>query len=110
MASSARFLGAAVLIGGLAMAPAAHADSWQNGWSYRGGHHHHRNNNNAAGAAIIGGLMGLGLGAAIASSNGYYAPPPSYYAPPSAYYAPPYASYYAAPPPAGYYGSGYYGY
>jgi hypothetical protein len=35
---------------------------------------------NAAGAAIIGGIIGLGVGAAIAS-HGYYAapPPPVYY-------------------------------
>jgi hypothetical protein len=28
---------------------------------------------------FIGGLVGLGLGAAIASGGGYYAPPPVYY-------------------------------
>ncbi len=55
----------------------------------------HRGNNDAAGAAIIGGIIGLGVGAAIASNNNrdryydrgyaydqgyyddrYYAPPP----------------------------------
>jgi len=51
-----------------------------------------------AGAAIVGGLVGLGVGAAIAS-GGYYAPPPVYYGPPPGYYAP--------PPPAVYYGYGY---
>ena len=45
---------------------------------------HHRGNN--AGAAIIGGLIGLGVGAAIAS-GGYYAPPPPvYYGAPPGYY------------------------
>lgn len=53
-------------------------------------HHHH---GNSTGAALLGGLVGLGIGAAIASDNndgyydrgyydrGYYAPPP----PPVAY-------------------------
>ena len=48
-------------------------------------------------AAIIGGIIGLGVGAAIAS-NGYYAAPP----PPVYYGAPP--AYYYAPPPPVYYG------
>jgi hypothetical protein len=53
---------------------------------------HHRGNN--VGAAIIGGLIGLGVGAAIAS-GGYYAPPaPVYYGAPPGYYAPPPAVYY----------------
>ena len=59
---------------------------------------HHRGND-AAGAAIVGGIIGLGLGAAIASSNrdryydrgyqydGYYAQPQyNYYAQPRGYY------------------------
>ena len=67
---------------------------------------YYHNSGNAAGAAIIGGLVGLGLGAAIASSGGYYGCP-GYYArllraaiqllrAASAYYTP-------APPPV-YYG------
>ena len=41
------------------------------------------------GAGIIGGIVGLGVGAAIAS-NGYYAPPPPvYYGYPYGYYTPP---------------------
>ncbi|HEX7655648.1 MAG: hypothetical protein ACTHKR_09400 [Sphingomonas sp.] len=58
------------------------------------GHYHH---GDTTGAAILGGLVGLGVGAAIASDHrdryyddGYYAPPP--------------------PPPPGYYGDGYYEY
>lgn len=62
--------------------------------------------NNAA-PAIIGGLIGLGIGAAIAGSTppppAYYGPAPAYYPPPAAYYAPP-PAYYAPPPPAIYYG------
>jgi hypothetical protein len=61
-----------------------------------------------AGAAIVGGLIGLGIGAAIAGSTppppvGYYPPPPAYYPPPPMYYGPP-PAYYAPPPPAFYYG------
>jgi len=58
----------------------------------RSGHPNHHGNN--AGAAIVGGLIGLGIGAAIAS-RGYYAPPPPvYYGAPPGYYAPPPAVYY----------------
>ena len=58
----------------------------------RSGHPNHHGNN--AGAAIVGGSIGLGIGAAIAS-RGYYAPPPPvYYGAPPGYYAPPPAVYY----------------
>jgi hypothetical protein len=94
MAFGARVLSTAAVVAGLAIAPAAYAEHWHGGRGYGGGYAHH---NNAAGAAIIGDLVGLGVGAAIASSGGYYAPPPAYYyAPPPAYYTP--------PPPAVYYG------
>jgi hypothetical protein len=89
MAFSPRFLPTAVVVAGLAIAPGAHAEYWH-------GHGHPHGNN--AGAAIVGGLVGLGVGAAI-GSGGYYAPPPVYYGPPPGYYAP--------PPPAVYYGYGY---
>jgi hypothetical protein len=95
MAFRARFLVAAALVAGLAIAPAAHADQW---------HRYRHHNNNAAGAAIVGGLVGLGLGAAIASNGGYYGWP--YYYTPYNYYAPPPAYYTPAPPPV-YYGYGY---
>jgi len=60
-----------------------------------------------AGVAVAAGILGLGVGAAIASDHPhyyhrrhyYYAPPP-----PVAYYPPPYAYYYAPPPPPRYYG------
>jgi hypothetical protein len=83
--------------------------------------------------AIIGGIVGLGVGAAIASDRGryrgprgyygrpyyrggYYAPRGYYYAPPRRFYRP--RAYYGpryAPVPYGYgyrggYGRGYYGY
>jgi hypothetical protein len=98
MAFRASLLVTGGLVAGLAIAPAARADQWR--------HHHHHHNNNAAGAAIVGGLVGLGVGAAIASGGGYYGWPYSYT--PYNYYAPPPAYYTPAPPPAYYgYGSGY---
>jgi len=86
MALCARFLSTAVVVAGLAIAPGAHAEYWHG----RGHPDHHGN----AGAAIVGGLVGLGLGAAIASGGSYA--PPVYYGPPPGYYTP--------PPPAVYYG------
>ena len=99
MAFRVRLLGTAMVVAGLALAPAADAQHWRGGWGHRDYHH---NNGNAAGAAIIGGLVGLGLGAAIASGGGYYGSP-GYYAPPYSYYGPP-PAYYRPPPPPVYYG------
>ena len=96
MAFSARFLPTAVVVVGLALSPAGRAEDWH-------GHGHPNHYGNNAGAAIIGGLIGLGVGAAIASGGGYYAPPPVYYGPPPVYYGPP-PGYYTPPPPAVYYG------
>ena len=76
----------AVLVG-LTLAPVAQAREWHGrGHDYGYGHRH---GGGGAGAAIIGGIIGLGLGAAIASQGGYAAPPPAYYGPPRGYYAPP---------------------
>jgi hypothetical protein len=100
IASLFRPAAAIALVASLALVPvgATQARDWHRG-GYRGGwHEHHRGGGGGAAAAIIGGLIGLGVGAAIA--NGGYAPPPAYYAPPPTYYPP---SYYA-PPPAVYYG------
>ena len=91
MALCTHFLATAVLVAGLGIAPAAHAQHWHGGGNY------HRGGGNAAGAAIIGGIIGLGVGAAIAS-HGYYGAPP-----PPVYYGSPRAYYYAPPPPV-YYG------
>jgi hypothetical protein len=65
---------------------------------YRDRDRHH--GGGGATAAIIGGIVGLGLGAALYGS----APPSAYYPPPRGYYQPP--PYYY-PPPAVYYGSPY---
>jgi hypothetical protein len=97
MAFYARALGIAAIAAGLAIAPAAHAEHWHGGYPHGGYPHHH--GGNAAAGAIIGGLVGLGVGAAIASNGGYA---PGYYAP-YGYYAPP-PGYYTPPPPAVYYG------
>lgn len=98
MMTRARILTAA-FVAAVALAPAAHAE-WHGRGNWNRGY-----NNNAAGAAIVGGIVGLGLGAAIASGGygGYYAPPPVYYGYPSY----PNSYYYSAPPPV-YYGYGYY--
>ena len=93
MAISMRVVTAAALAASLAMAPAVHARDWRD--HGRGDWHGDRHRGGGAGAAVIRGLIGLGIGAAIAS-GGYGAPPPAYYAPPPGYYAP--------PPPAVYYG------
>lgn len=56
------FLGA-----GLAMAQPAQAQSYRYGDPY---HHRRDNDNDVAGAAIVAGVIGLALGAAIASNDG----------------------------------------
>ena len=67
----------ASVVGGLTATPAmAHGGGWGGG----------------AGAAVAGGIIGLAVGAAIASDRPYY---PAYPAP--AYYAPPVQGYYQAP-------------
>jgi hypothetical protein len=83
---------AVTIVAALMTAPVAEARDWRGHHPYYGGYRG-RSHGNAAGAAIIGGLIGLGLGAAIASSGGY-APPPAYYG----------APVYAPPPPVVYYG------
>ncbi|MFT3978010.1 MAG: hypothetical protein QM688_12995, partial [Sphingomonas bacterium] len=79
-----------------ALVAAAPADA--RGWGgYRGYGHGYRGGN-AGAAALVGGIVGLGVGAAIASSSrpgyygygGYYAPPPP---PPAYYYDQPYYHY-----------------
>ncbi len=91
-------LGVALAATALTAAVPADAQRWGRGGYGRGygwGGYHHRGGGNAAGAAVLGGILGLGVGAAIASSNrpryydrGYYAPPPV------AYYSPPVRTYY----------------
>lgn len=82
-------IAAATLIAGTA--PAADAQR------YYGGYHgyYHRGGIGAGGAAVLGGLVGLGIGAAIASDH------PRYYGAPGYYYGP-------GPAPRGYYYDGYY--
>jgi len=80
---------------------------------------YHRGGGDVAAGAVLGGIVGLGVGAAIASSNRdrryygdgyYYGPRPRYR---GYYYAPPprrfYRGYDRGYYPRGYYGGGYYG-
>ena len=71
----------ASLVGGLTATPAMAHPYGGRGWGGGG-----------AGAAVAGGIIGLAVGAAIASDRPYY---PAYPAP--AYYAPPVQGYYQAP-------------
>jgi len=87
LAFCTRFPPTMVVVAGLSIVPGVHAEYWH-------GHGHPNHHGNNAGAAIVGGSIGLGIGAAIAS-RGYYAPPPPvYYGAPPGYYAPPPAVYY----------------
>ncbi|MDF0486864.1 hypothetical protein PX554_01880 [Sphingomonas sp. H39-1-10] len=91
-------LGVALAATALTAAMPAEAQ-WRGGYrGYRGYHGWHRGGD-ATGAALLGGIVGLGVGAAIASNNrgydrGYYDGPRGYYAGPPAYY---YDDYYRAP-------------
>ena len=78
---------AAITLGGAVCATAAPADARPHGGYYHGGYYggHYRHDN--GGAAVAAGVVGLALGAALASnSHGYY--DRGYYAP--GYYAPSY--------------------
>ena len=59
-------------------------------WGHRGWGHEHHGGGAAIGLGILGGVL---AGAAIASSQAYYAPPAYYYPAPSAYYSPYYYGY-----------------
>ena len=114
-------LGLGAVLAATTLSAAAPADAQY----YRGYHGYRGGGIGAGGAALLGGIVGLGVGAAIADSNhrryydrGYYydAPPrvvyrERYYVPPvivreRVYDAPYYGGYYGH----GYYGRGYYGY
>ena len=98
--------GLGVALAATALTAAAPADA-QRYRSYR----HHRGGGDVAAGALLGGIVGLGIGAAIASNNrdryydrGYYADRGYYYdAPPRVIYR---ERYYA--PRRGYYDRGYY--
>lgn len=111
-------MGIALAATALAAAAPADAQRWRGGY----GRHYDRGGD-AVAAGLLGGIVGLGVGAAIANSDrgryydrGYYND--GYYrAPPRVIYR---ERYYAPPPPPvvyrervydrGYYGGGYYGY
>jgi hypothetical protein len=86
MVFNLRAITATAIVAGLAFAPMAQARDWHGrggDWHGRGDYHHGGGN---AGAAVAAGLIGLGIGAAIASGGGPYYGPPAYYAPPPAVY------------------------
>src|SRR4051794_30560986 len=77
---------AAITLGGAVAATAApaqaqgyHHGGWGGGYrgGWYGGHHH----NDVAGPAIAAGVVGLALGAALASNSNHYASPRYGYAP-----------------------------
>ncbi len=101
--------GLGLALGATALAASAPADAQR---YYRGRHH-----GDATASALLGGIIGLGVGAAIASNNrdryydrGYYDRGYYYSPPPRVIYR---ERYYAPPPPPrayyrGYYDRGYY--
>ena len=112
MTRTGRVLAALPVLATLALAPAvANAQYFHRGYGYGGyrGSYGYGHRGFGVGPLVGGALLGLGVGAVIASAPRYYAPPPPVvYAPPPAYYP---APVYAAPPayPApGYYAPGYY--
>ncbi|HEX3882745.1 MAG TPA: hypothetical protein VHW66_08810 [Stellaceae bacterium] len=87
MVLNLRAITAAAIVAGLAFAPMAQARDWHGGgrdWHGRGDYH--RGGRGNVGGAVAAGIIGLGIGAAIASGGGPYYGAPSYYAPPPAVY------------------------
>ena len=74
MVPRVRFLIATLLVSGLGIAPTAHAAHWHGNY-HGGGNYHHGGGGNAAAAAIVGGIIGLGVGAAIAFERILRGPP-----------------------------------
>ena len=95
-----RKAGMAVALAATALTAAAPAEAQRWG-GYRGGYHGYHGGygyrgGNVAGAAILGGLVGLGVGAAIADSRRPYGyGGPGYYGAPGYYAGPGYGGYYA---------------
>jgi hypothetical protein len=65
-------VGLGAVLAATALSAAAPAEAQRHG-GYRGGYHGgYGRHGDAAGAALLGGIVGLGLGAAIASDHGRY--------------------------------------
>jgi len=88
-------LGLCLALGATALTAAAPAEAqrWGRGWGGGYGGYYHRDRGDAAAGALIGGIVGLGIGAAIASSN------QPRYVDRGYYYNRGYDPYYAPPPP-----------
>ncbi|WP_322962911.1 hypothetical protein [Sphingomonas fuzhouensis] len=83
-------LGVALAATALTAAAPAEAQRWGRGW---GGYYHRDRGGDAVASALLGGIVGLGVGAAIASSNR------PRYIDRNYYYDRGYDPYYAPPPP-----------
>ncbi|WP_343528528.1 hypothetical protein [Sphingomonas sp.] len=83
-------LGVALAATALTAAAPAEAQRWGRGW---GGYYHRDHGGDAVAGALLGGIVGLGVGAAIASSN------QPRYVDRDYYYNRGYDPYYAPPPP-----------
>ncbi|WP_230481876.1 hypothetical protein [Sphingomonas sp. Leaf21] len=85
-------LGLGIALGATALTAAAPAEAqrWGRGW---GGYYHRDRGGDAVAGALLGGIVGLGVGAAIASSN------QPRYVDRGYYYNRGYDPYYAPPPP-----------
>lgn len=94
--------GLGIALAATAMSVAAPADAQRYGGYYGRGYHgyhgYNRGGGDVAAGALLGGILGLGVGAAIASSdrNRYYDRGYYYDAPPRVVYR---ERYYAPPPP-----------
>lgn len=76
--------GMAVALAATVFTASAPAEAQRYGGGYRGGYHggHGYRGGNVAGAALLGGIVGLGVGAAIADNHrGYYGYGPGHYGP-----------------------------
>jgi hypothetical protein len=74
MNSMLKKMGLGAVLAATALSSAVPAEAQRHG-GYRGGYHggyHGHRGGDAAGAALLGGIVGLGLGAAIASNHGGY--------------------------------------
>jgi len=93
LVAAATFAGGVASAGQAFARPPPHGYHGYDGRHYDSRRYRHRDDDDDDGAAIAAGIVGLALGAALASGSnsgrsydrGYYAPPPRYYAPSRSY-------------------------